>query len=255
MTDQTSQQSSYLRYLPAIYQKTDDGEPSALGKLLLVFEHILTGVGEVEDKEVENSAEGNKDTYRERIFGLEEILDGIRGEDGDYAVSGIWRYFDPGPLAKNDHRAPDEFLPWLAKWVALTLRQDLEYDFQREFIAKAIRLYRKRGTRQGLEEMLRILVKLESENIEIDERERSFTVGKSRLGVDTYISVPPHWFLVKLRLGRGDWHKYQAVKAIIESEKPAHTQYDLIPTGLAFIVGQSKLGVETVLGTSKDDYE
>ena len=50
-----------------------------------------------------------------------------------------------------------KFLPWLASWVGFELDESLPVHQQRELVRRAIRLYRTRGTRRGIEEMVRVL--------------------------------------------------------------------------------------------------
>src|SRR5258707_8643747 len=64
-------------------------------------------------------------------------------------IAGSSRYFSPKD-------APEEFLPWLAGWMAFGLRADMSVSLQREFLARVISLYKKRGTPDSLKELLRI---------------------------------------------------------------------------------------------------
>jgi phage tail-like protein len=126
-----NQVSSYLDYLPAMFR-----QETFLGRFLLAFEQVLTGLGNVDKP------------------GLEEVLGGIVDpESGEEKLPGIHHYFDPG-------KTPVEFLEWLSDWVALSLRADLNDDQRRDFIAKAVPLYRLRGTKPGLVEMIRIYTAL-----------------------------------------------------------------------------------------------
>ncbi len=54
------------------------------------------------------------------------------------------------PLFTEPEMTPEEFLPWLAQWVALTLDHSWPVDRQRAMIAHAVEIYRWRGTRRGL---------------------------------------------------------------------------------------------------------
>src|SRR5205814_3008837 len=102
-----------------------------LGRFLLAFERILTGLGAPDPA-----------TVSEIPPGIEQILDRI------------YTYFDPvGTIAG---RAPDEFLPWLASWVATSLRDDWDSQTRRNFIRNMASLYQKRGTRDGLVAMLEL---------------------------------------------------------------------------------------------------
>src|SRR5881396_2936422 len=90
--------SSYLQNLPAIFS-----EDPFLGRFLLAFEQVLTGLPSLAGRELVPS------------LGLEEI------------IATIATLFDP-------QEAREEFLPWLASWVALGLRADLDELRQRDFI-------------------------------------------------------------------------------------------------------------------------
>ncbi|HEX9374160.1 MAG TPA: phage tail protein [Roseiflexaceae bacterium] len=230
--------SRYLEYLPAIFQmpesQDDQGAPAApfLGRFLLAFEQVLTGLGDVESP------------------GVEEILDGIPpSQPGGPARAGVQRYFDPGPGLDVDDRlrAPREFLEWLAGWVALAPRADIDELRQRDLIARAVSLYRLRGTKRGLEEMIRIYTRLAPT---IDELSTPFQIGvHSRIGVDTWLDGGvPHFFRVTIRLPTLDPARIQTVRAIIDTEKPAHTFYYLdsqIPTLRIGVT--SRIGVDTLL--------
>src|SRR5262245_45485375 len=129
--------SRYLDDLPAIFrQEAAGGRPDFLGRLMLAFEHVLTGVGDPQQR------------------GLEEILDGIAGSNGQLVMAGAHRYFTPGPLVPDEQRAPAEFLEWLSGWVALTLREDWLPDERRRILAEIVPSYRRRGTPDGLKQVL-----------------------------------------------------------------------------------------------------
>src|SRR5579859_6113276 len=160
MPDVPSEQaSSYLEYLPAILQEGAAlGQPNFLGRFLLGFEQVLTGLGDPTEP------------------GVEEILDGVG------SLAGVERYFEPGASLPDTQRTPSTFLDWLAGWVALSLRADLDELRQRDFIARAVSLYRLRGTRTGLENLIRIYTRLGPTIIELSA---PFQIGvTSRIGVD-----------------------------------------------------------------------
>jgi phage tail-like protein len=62
-----------------------------------------------------------------------------------------------------------KFLPWLASWVGFALDESLPVHQQRELVRRAIRLMRTRGTRLGMEEMVRILT---AAPVRVEERRR-----------------------------------------------------------------------------------
>jgi phage tail-like protein len=221
--------SRYFDYLPAVY--SEDG--SFLGRFLLAFEHVLTGREDPADP------------------GLEEVLDGI---DDERELRGIERYFDPTPPtgasgAVERQQAPPEFLEWLAQWVALSLRADMPEARQRALIANAVSLYKRRGTKQGLEDVIALAT---GTGVTIEEQADAFQVGvHSRIGVDTLLSGgPPHFFRVVARFPtRAQADASEAIlREILDAEKPAHTYYRLdLETPVLQIGVTSTVGVDTVL--------
>ncbi len=234
--DRPGQMSAYLDYLPAVFREDAGADgPNVLGRFLLAFEKVLTGLGDVDEP------------------GLEEKLEGITDPvSGAVRLGGVQRYFDPGPSLPDEQRAPREFLDWLARWVGLSLRADLDELRQRDFIARAASLYRLRGTRHGLEEVIRIHTRL---GATIDEMNTPFQLGvHSTVGVDTILDGGgPHFFKVLVRLSAPDPEErrklQEIVSAIIDLEKPAHTHYRLEVETPTFQIGiHSTVGVDTLLG-------
>ena len=245
-----NQMSTYLQYLPAILQEDPDAQGvTFLGRFLLAFEQILSGLGDPEQP------------------GLEEIIGGIVGPDGQTQLASLARYFDPGlridaagseTLLGEQQRTPPDFLPWLASWVALSLREDWSEEERRRFISRVVPAYRQRGTTTGLTEVLLAYSGItERDSIEIREFNQPFQLNvTSTLGVDTMVgSGPPHFFWVKIILpGVGDLNearRRQIVRAIIDQEKPAHTYYKLdidYPTMQVGVLERCRVGISTLLG-------
>lgn len=185
--------SSYLQYLPTILE-----EDPFMGRFLLAFEKILSGVKHLPS--YEKIIQGNS----ENVPGLEEIINRIE------------TYFNP-------EETPEQFLPWLAGWVALSLRDDWETSTKRAFITEIVKLYRIRGTKEGLASVLKLYLVSSGfgDNVEIFDQFDHF----------------PNYFQVQLTLNDRDpekyWRQSRIAKAIIDQEKPAHTFYSLkilVPT-------------------------
>lgn len=202
--------SRLLDDLPAIYS-----QDPFLGQFLLAFEKVLVGIDDgvaLPDPGV--SAPGK---------GLEQ------------EIGGLATYFDPA-------QTPSAFLPWLAGWVALTLRADLTEIQQRGFLATIVQRYRRRGTMQNLVQLLSI-----------------FTVGQPVVTED----AAPHCFTVTIHLPPitafpGQPAAYPPfidrqitiAHAIISAEKPAHTSFTLNPVFPSLQIGvHSTVGVDTLIGT------
>ena len=185
--------STYQQYLPAILQ-----EDAFLGRFLLAFEKILSGFEQTPSQE--QIITGNS----QKVPGLEEVLDRIH------------LYFNP-------QETPEEFLPWLAGWVGLSLRDDWGVEVKRAFILAIVKLYRWRGTKQGLSKLLGLYLK----NARLGEKVEIF---------DNFTNFP-HYFQVQLTLNDRDpvkyWQQSKIAQAIIDQEKPAQTFYSLkilVPT-------------------------
>jgi phage tail-like protein len=205
--------SGYLGYLPAIFS-----EHLFLGRYLLAFEHILTGP-EVKTK-------GSQQ-------GLEEI------------IADIYTLFDA-------EQTREGFLPWLADWVALSLRADWTSAQKRDFLSHAAKRYRQRGTKSNLEELLQIYTGLVPA---IEEGAPAFQIGDySTVGVNSQINVSaPYYFHISVNMPIPDptilERQRQIIGDLIELQKPAHTTYDLTISFETMQIGErSTIGVDTLLG-------
>ena len=143
-------------------------------------------------------------------------------------------YFDPA-------FTPLKLLPWLASWVDLTLDDHWPEAKRRQLLKAAVSLYRKRGTRRGLQEYLEIYT---GAQVQISEHgAHNFLLGHgARLGPGVALGTlnMPHTFTVTVYLPpaenvaatavdrkRYEAERRQMIESIIEAEKPAHTSYNL----------------------------
>ncbi|MEZ4733133.1 MAG: phage tail protein [Caldilineaceae bacterium] len=81
--------------------------------------------------------------------------------------------------------APDEFVSWLAGWIALALDEEWEDEQRRRLLSEAMDLYRWRGTARGLKRYLEIYTGLSPESIDIraGRRPAGMQIGvASRIG-------------------------------------------------------------------------
>lgn len=196
-TQQLSNQ--LLNHLPGIYQ-----EDPFLGRFLLAFEKVLLG---------------REDGGASPAEGLQETI-------GRLAEN-----FDPARTSEN-------FLPWLAKWTALSGGFELSMETQRKVLAHIIPSYHRRGTRINLENLIKLFTGGWARVTEVDAP--TFQVGvHSHIGVDAYLGgPPPHRFHVIVELapcnsldGEAERRYLEGqerlIRAVIEMEKPAHTEYTL----------------------------
>ena len=168
---------------------------------------------------------------------------GVAGQPGlEETIDRLAEHFDP-------QTTPEEFLPWLAGWVALSVRADWDTATKRDFIQEIVPLYRLRGTQGGLQRMLEIYT-------------------REAVTIDDSFEDPPHFFQVQLTLSDADAErlrrKQEIARAIIDQEKPAHTFYALrvaVPTMRLVSLQLQKdeggvpplliLGENTLLGTGQ----
>lgn len=144
------------------------------------------------------------------------------------------------PFYFDSQMTPPDFLPWLASWLDLALDERWPEKRRRRLLRSATSLYRRRGTKRGLQEYLEIYT---GEKARITEhRALSFRLGpEARLGPGIALGADnvPHTFTVTLCLppaslsgdeeecARLALERRRMIEAIIEAEKPAHTRYNL----------------------------
>jgi len=141
-------------------------------------------------------------------------------------IDSLYYYFDP-------KLAPPDLLPWLATWVDLVLDEQWPEEKRRLLLGAMVQLYRRRGTRRGLQDYLEIYTGRKAQITE--HGAHNFQLGTAnRLGPSVALGRKnvPHTFSVALRLApaRNEAlakERRRKIEAIVESEKPAHTSYTL----------------------------
>lgn len=111
--------SSFVDYLPSVLWSQKDDSSRFLGRMLCIFEEILTGIPD-------------GDTYN-----FEKVIDELA------------QLFNPW-------KTNEKFLPWLASWVALTLSEDFSEYQKRKLISEIVSVYQERGLKNSLQSYLDI---------------------------------------------------------------------------------------------------
>lgn len=167
----------------------------------------------------------------EEITGLEALLDNIQRFSDPQSIPspvfddsvGEGGYFD------------DDFIPYLASWVALSLQQQWPEVKKRRLIQSIVPIYKKRGTLDGIRTLLEIFVE---SPVTISE-ELGLQVGvRSTIKEDTRVGGLPHMFRVEIPYGfrdAGDPPRpfdftfirrvTDNTREVLDLEKPAHTDY------------------------------
>lgn len=144
----------YLRFLPAVFQS--DG-PVSSRELIQTRDTALARWGSGLPSEQYRETVVDDDPMRRFLFIFQHVTTST--------TERIDRLVDlTDPLLCDP-----KFLPWLASWVGFELDESLPVHQQRELVRRAIRLYRTRGTRTGIEEMVRVLT---SAPVRVRERQR-----------------------------------------------------------------------------------
>jgi len=138
----------------------------------------------------------------------------------------VERFLDDVSYVYDTRRAPTDFLPWLASWVGLRLNRNWPEHKQRELIRRAVRLYQIRGTRAGIEEFLEIYAGIRPQ---ISEPLFGSPIGEETvIGENAVIGdIPEHCFVVTVFVPEGEEIDEAGIREILDSEKPAHTAYEL----------------------------
>jgi phage tail-like protein len=220
-----------LEYLPAIYQEPEPSDSqSFLGEFLIPFEKLLLDLDESTNEAEDHHA----------VFDIRDPL--------EKKISDLHILFDA-------ERTPEEFLSWLASWAALSFQPELNVRRRRRLLARIIPMYRIRGTRRYLEQILSLCLDVHAS---VDEAPLPILqIGThSTVGADTRLNGgPPHFFTVYISAPKLSADQIEAqcrlAKSLIELAKPAHTCYELEITSAEFQIGvHSVIGVDTILAPS-----
>ncbi|MFD1642805.1 phage tail protein [Halohasta litorea] len=187
------------------------------------------------------------------VFGT--VFTGVERE-----IETVTRYFDPAAV-------PSETLPWLASWIGADAPVDWPTAATRELVASAPQHYRKRGTREGLQERLALYLRHisppetppgdrfvpgESDNLKgVDHglcilEPQALDGIESRAVSEAYETALPGEQSVAVYAGPFDDPDHrEAVETIIEAETPAHVRGSLVELEPEF-----RLGVDSFLGST-----
>ena len=195
-----------LGYLPAIYHDSED-----LGEILAVFEAVLFG------SDGQGTIQGGG---RMSLTETSPVVDRIA------IISSLFDAYD----------TPEEFLPWLAQWVALSKFDGLEERRQRQLLAGIVPLYATRGTKGYLERLLEFFIP-DNASAKIEDQDiPGFVVGTAKIGINSWLECDrPFWFRVTIQSSEIEDRKQDAYKSrwekrirqVIDLAKPAHTLYEL----------------------------
>ena len=121
-------------------------------------------------------------------------------------------YLDP-------YLTPDDFLVWLATWVGMTVDDAWTTERRREAVARAVELYRLRGTAMGLSEQIEIHTGGTVEIIENGATAWSIDPGGELPG------SPKPQVVVRVQVDDPKSVDAERIDALVAAAKPAHVEH------------------------------
>ncbi|WP_437536829.1 phage tail protein [Sorangium sp. So ce726] len=282
--------SGYLRFLPAIYAKPGPGgAPSFLQRYLQIAEALLG--------RRDATASGVQDGLAQLLDVLPSLLSPrlsflfpgstaalppilVKNKDGspnaaataanlrrlnDYvaAVPIAGTSQDGGPWEDGVEEWLAGFLGWLAGWLEFQRDPAWDVDQQRAALAVLMLLYRARGTRAGMEAMVKLFFTEDIRIIDLAEATplalglNSTLAGSYESGDGVLDGRRPYSFAVEIVLPTSDLGSpdvvalQRAVTALVDAEKPLQTRY-VVRTGTTFTIGKySTIGRDTRIPKSE----
>lgn len=135
------------------------------------------------------------------------------------ALDNLAAYLDPA-------LAPSDFVEWLAGWVGVSLDENWPLARRRELVARAARLYRRRGTAAALAEQVALYTGVVPEVTESGGVAWSTTPGESLPG-----AAEPR-LAVRVAVPDPSTVDVRRLEAIVAEAKPAH-----IPATVEVVAG------------------
>ncbi|MEQ1502469.1 MAG: phage tail protein [Myxococcota bacterium] len=235
----------YLRFLPAIFQ--GEGPVHSREVLRARATELQKYRGGELPEEAAIELDPDEDPLRRFLFVFQHVMTSISNR-----IDHVVDLTDP-------MMTEAKLLPWLASWVGFDLDESLPVHQQRELVRRAIRLMRTRGTRTGIEEMVRVLT---SAPVRVEERTRpaAATLGKAVLiGGSTVVErfqrgepagaylmeptaspttsgrSPTSFFTLRLeprerfqnRFGERAAHVLRRIVKVVSQEKPSHVSFTI----------------------------
>ncbi|MGM0879722.1 MAG: phage tail protein [Bacillota bacterium] len=140
--------------------------------------------------------------------------------ESEQAIGQMAKWFDTDAVT-------GEYLRWLAGWLAVAYDENWLEEKLRLLLRRISELYRKRGTRAGIESMIELFTGDKPYIVERFQLDAAEDVEVKQLLYKLFGS-DPYGFCVVLKSPPADDSGYAAVKRIVEAEKPAHTTAGLV---------------------------
>ncbi|MEU1368535.1 phage tail protein [Streptomyces sp. NPDC005803] len=134
----------------------------------------------------------------------------------DTVLAPVLSTLDNLPAYLDPALTPDDFLPWLASWVGAEVDPAWPVDLRRAVVARAVELHRRRGTRRGLTDHLRLCF-----GVEAHIHDGGGATWSSQPGGELP-PAPTGELLVRVRALGGRPVDAARVLAVVQASCPAH---------------------------------
>jgi phage tail-like protein len=140
----------------------------------------------------------------------------------DDVLAPVLLTIDNLPAHLDPRTAPEDFLAWLGAWVAVGPAADRPAGQRRAAVLGAVERHRRRGTKGGLEEAVRLEFAAEAEIEETGGTSWSETAHSPLPGP---AGAPPR-VTVRVRVADPDAAGAERLRRLVAGEVPAHVGYD-----------------------------
>lgn len=182
-------------------------------------------------------------SFVERYLGIFQSI----YEEMTQRIEGVAAYFDP-------EVTPEGYLAELAQWMAVEDSQLWEKEKLRKLVSNAAVLYARRGTAQGMLDVLALYLGRRPYLVEYHQVKPYMTnLGRKRQLEQLY-GVNRYQFTVIIEHQDGlDKKERRMIARLIENEKPAHMECQLVVLEQYFFLGShTYLGMNSVLSDFRD---
>ncbi|MBC3982245.1 phage tail protein [Streptomyces sp. AC536] len=139
----------------------------------------------------------------------------------DEVLAPVLLTLDNLPAYLHPRTAPDDFVAWMASWVATRTDEERPVNQRRAVVASAVVRHRERGTRAGLAAAIRV-----ETGVEPEITESGATTWADEHGGALPGSAPP-WVRVRLRVADPERFDRARLERLVAAEVPAHVGYRL----------------------------
>lgn len=183
-----------------------------------------------------------ENTFLQRFLGIFQTI----YEDREEYITNIAQYF-------NVDSTGMEMLRLMAGWLDIRESYIWSEEQLRRLLQNAVHMYKKRGTRQGIMEFVKLYTGEEPFIVE-NHQVKGFRRGEAHSSMEYLYGKNPYEFVVLVREEcLHSAREEKTLRRIIEDVKPAHMQMRLITLKPYFFLGvYTYLGVNSVLGQYKD---